>query len=198
MLLGDEITHDIQMIVNNGAKVRLPFFKMQSFGTPMNLNDQIISITGGTEPYLEYTWTKNNEIVEDPENEFPALGISRYYLRVTDSEGCVSKTARMIVFVSFYKQFAENDVTVGDNGTIVATAYPNPASSEINLLTVFESKTNAEIKIVDIEGNTLYSDTKNSIEEINETINIGNLTAGTYFIKIESEFDSVVRKFVKQ
>ncbi len=198
LLLGEEVTHDVQVNVNKGAKVRVPLIKMHSFGNPLNLNDQIISITGGVEPYLEYIWTKDNEIIEDPENEIPSMGISRYYLQVIDSEGCVSKTARMIVFVSFYKQFAENDVTVGENGTIVATAYPNPANSDINLLTVFESKTNAEVKIVDIEGNTLYTESKNSVEEINQTLNIEHLSAGTYFIKIESEFDSVVRKFVKQ
>jgi hypothetical protein len=198
VMTDEQVIHDVQLTVNSGAKVKVPLIKMLSLGSSINLNDQIISIEGGTEPYLDYIWTKNNEIIEDPENEIPSMGISRYYLQVVDSDGCVSKTARMIVFVSMYKQFTENDVTVGDNGTIVATAYPNPANDNINLLTVFEYATNATVSIVDINGNKVWSANKNSVTEINEIIDIKNLAAGTYFIKIDSAEDSIMKKFIKQ
>jgi subtilisin family serine protease len=195
---GETATKNIKVDVKEGAKVKVPLLVFHTINSPINLNDKIISIEGGTEPYVDYIWTKNNERINDPENEIPTEVISRYYLQVVDSDGCPSKTVRMIVYSGMFKEFNEDDFEISAGGSLLLTSYPNPASDKINVLSVFENTTNAEVSIIDMSGKEVLSFTKNSVSEIDEELDISNLSGGSYIIVVETDNDRISKKFVKQ
>jgi len=70
--------------------------------------------------------------------------------------------------------------------------FPNPASSIINVSVPYQS----EIIILDIEGKIIKN--ISSAENLTTIIDLSYLTAGMYFIKINTENQWTVRKIIKQ
>lgn len=68
--------------------------------------------------------------------------------------------------------------------------YPNPATTEINIL--FPSTNNFTIEIINTLGETVLK-TQNQ-----NTINISQMISGVYFLKTKSENKSYTQKFIKQ
>lgn len=66
--------------------------------------------------------------------------------------------------------------------------YPNPASDFL----IIENRRNTELAIYDVSGNKLFRCNNGE-----ETINIGNLEPGMYFIKFFDSENSIVKRFVK-
>lgn len=70
--------------------------------------------------------------------------------------------------------------------------YPNPSDGNLNLdLTKFKAK---KITVIDVLGTEIYSKELNSETQI--TINLQNKKTGVYFVKSESETQSVINKFI--
>lgn len=70
--------------------------------------------------------------------------------------------------------------------------YPNPINGNILYL---DTNQELEVKIIDILGKTLLTD---SVNNAKKEVNISQLKTGTYFIKLTSENGSVTKKFIKQ
>ena len=72
--------------------------------------------------------------------------------------------------------------------------YPNPNQGEFTLNTM---KTNGEIsiEISDINGKLIYNKTRNGLDN---KLQISNIERGVYFIKVSSNNDRVVKRFVVQ
>ena len=92
-----------------------------------------------------------------------------------------------------FKSFTNGITNVQVENSI--TIYPNPASIFVQ---VESDKLNGEsIKILDITGRQVKSE-KLKVKSSKCRINIGNLPAGLYFVKMETNQGTVVKKFVKQ
>jgi hypothetical protein len=74
--------------------------------------------------------------------------------------------------------------------------YPNPANNILNVGVSSSLEGIVTITVVDVNGTALFTKTLGS-GETNTQINIANLPAGVYFVKIISSNSSTVRKFVK-
>jgi Zn-dependent metalloprotease len=70
--------------------------------------------------------------------------------------------------------------------------YPNPTSSQLNIET---ENLIQSVQIFTIDGSLVQQET--ALERGN-SLNVGNLTPGLYFISIKTDKDTVVRKFIKQ
>lgn len=76
--------------------------------------------------------------------------------------------------------------------TLVASAYPNPANSELNI-TMSENATS--VAVISMDGKVVASQEVNGTST---TINVANLNAGVYFYEVTAENGLVVRNtFVK-
>lgn len=72
--------------------------------------------------------------------------------------------------------------------------YPNPASNNINVTGLNQHVTSLEI--VDISGRVLSVLPPSNLNTVNTEINISDLAAGTYFLKIRSENGQAVKTFI--
>ena len=86
-------------------------------------------------------------------------------------------------------------VKTGEIVTEPFAVYPNPANGILFVETQsIASLPDQTYRITNLMGQTLLSG--NIINE-NQQINISNLPEGTYFIRIETEQENVIRKIVK-
>lgn len=93
------------------------------------------------------------------------------FYSLVDNNGCIASDSSVIHVIS--------DVNVEENQSGNWGIYPNPAQSQIN---VFGLKNNVSVIILDALGRTVYSASLNSS---NSSIDVRNLVAGLYYLKIE-------------
>jgi len=80
-------------------------------------------------------------------------------------------------------------LAVADNRTLNFTIYPNPVSDFLQIISA--SNTSKKIAIYDVIGKLVYQ--KNTL---NSQINISQLKAGMYFLKIQQDGKTATRKLV--
>ncbi|HNU34207.1 MAG TPA: M43 family zinc metalloprotease, partial [Bacteroidia bacterium] len=92
--------------------------------------------------------------------------------------------------------------TVGLNEISIApdavSVYPNPAENIATVKLILEQKTNVQVSLIDVLGKVVYSRTDNDLEpnEYIFEIPLTGLTAGVYFIKLNSEKQQLSEKLV--
>ena len=82
-----------------------------------------------------------------------------------------------------------------DYGLVEFNMYPNPAINNCNLKLHFPQATNFEMSVFDIHGKQVFKKKYLNISSLNESIDIGSLNSGAYFVKIESSEFNMVKKF---
>lgn len=87
----------------------------------------------------------------------------------------------------------ENCSFISEKDNISIELYPNPTSGEININSTSIIK---GIKITDYQGKVVFS--KEKINSITEIINISELEKSIYFIKINTEKGSQIKKIISQ
>jgi len=100
------------------------------------------------------------------------------------SAGCYDTTTSAIILVQALSTAIDNHIT-----SALFRVYPNPASTEVTI-EAHEKITN--ITITNLLGQTVY---KNEYSDDKVSINISELPASLYFIKVNG---TTIRKFVKQ
>lgn len=86
---------------------------------------------------------------------------------------------------------AVNDIIAGNNISI----YPNPAATELTISIQTNEKKQCHVEVVNLQGSVLL---KTKTVRNNTQLNIAELPAGMYFIKITEGQHLVTKKFVKQ
>lgn len=79
-------------------------------------------------------------------------------------------------------QFSENTVRI----------YPNPVNDNVLNVKLFNSQSNLSYRILNILGQEIMSGTLE-----NEKIEVSNITSGTYFLSLESNGSTFIKKFIK-
>lgn len=136
---------------------------------------------------LSYQWlspklfTQINPVTDNP------LVTTIYTLTGTDANGCSNKTT---ISVAVDPCLGINEISDPSAGIIV---YPNPANSEITINTHTAVLKNIEIS--DIAGRIVM---KTSSADTHIVLNIHTLSKGAYYVKVQSEGKTEVRKIVKQ
>jgi hypothetical protein len=82
-------------------------------------------------------------------------------------------------------------ITENENDTF--TIFPNPSSNEITISAQSNFNT---IQVINFLGQTVIS--QSNIHSAHQTLDVSNLNAGVYFVRIGSENGSAIQKFVKQ
>jgi len=73
--------------------------------------------------------------------------------------------------------------------------YPNPAVQTLNINVEYDSRwIGKELNVIDMLGKTVI---RKTISSKVQSLDISRLSAGIYFIRIEKDFEKVVKKFVK-
>lgn len=98
--------------------------------------------------------------------------------------------------VTFWGDFNTLSTPQFEEAPISFRIFPNPASSSLNIAIPSLSNKNYEIKVYDILGKVVYS---NSLSAVNATINISKWNSGMFLVKLSSEEGdvSLIKRFVK-
>jgi hypothetical protein len=174
----------------------LPVLYKHTKNTELNLMD-LVSNVSGKFPYT-FKWYDNSyNMIIDPTTVIPQSGFNRYYLTVMDSNTCNSDMKRCIVYVNPLGKEANDEINIGENGTLILTSYPNPVINEVTLNINNNSDSESEVVISDILGNIIdklnYHGT-----DVSTQINMEKYSRGTYLLQVKNAEDSVVRKIVKE
>ncbi|AUX18420.1 T9SS type A sorting domain-containing protein [Flavobacterium columnare] len=74
--------------------------------------------------------------------------------------------------------------------TTNVSIFPNPTSNILNINLDNDSSISS-IQILNLEGKVVH-------EDINETINVSELPSGLYIIKIKTDKEEIIKKFIKE
>lgn len=146
-------------------------------------NTLYASASGGSGTY-SYSWSPVDNL-DDPTVQnpvFTATEAGEFTYTVTVTSGDETTTASVSFTVT-------DNSSVDENGTANVKVYPNPAYSTvaINGLNDFA---NLEVQVVNLQGQVVMS-VNNSLE-----INVSDIEAGIYFIKINCDGQQYLQKIV--
>lgn len=156
----------------------------------INVSDGAIevSINGGVGPF-NFDWTLNGNTVSTDEDPTGLTG-GIYILLITDQNGCTVTSSEITV-----------DVMVNNENLILEKniqLLPNPVNDQLFLY--FDLPTNFDFKISihDSVGNILLGKKLSSISNQKLELEVSSLTSGLYFVKIQTEDQIWIRKFILQ
>jgi hypothetical protein len=137
------------------------------------------TMTNGT----NYTYTFNTAL--DPSWNKNNL---RYAVLLLDNS-----TGNVLNSASTTYPEAVKDVELNNNVNI----YPNPATDYLNVSFELNHSSNVQVQIIDALGQVVNQVANNTMESgvQNLNVNTANLTSGVYFVKIQTENNSLVQKF---
>jgi len=118
-----------------------------------------------------------------------------YQVEVNCKEGVVSQMSNEMC----------TTVGINENGEVARfTLYPNPASGALTIewtsgqVDKWTSGQVYEIEIYDIYGRKLHSFTRSLVHSSTTSIDVSNLSAGVYFVRVMDEKGYSVQRFVKE
>ena len=139
--------------------------------------------TGGTPAYT-FQWDFNDgsplDFTVNPVHTFLIDGTYNVCLTVTDANNCSSTTCHTVVVFTtgIDKQVSAFEISI----------YPNPSLCGIFYL---DLKENAMISIYDLVGKYIRTE---SVRAGKNTLDLHEFSQGTYFVKIENENGTIIKK----
>ena len=134
--------------------------------SPSSANGSVVvTATGGTPAYT-YAWSSGSSTTDSLGGVNPGT----YTVTVTDANSC-TVTASGSVYVTGILSLS-NAVTV--------SIYPNPATDFLNL--IWSQKVNAEVSVVDLNGNVISTLVTNG--DMKTAFDIHSLAAGAYIVRV--------------
>ncbi len=105
------------------------------------------------------------------------------------------KTKQDRRFTVFFETEESTILDIGDATIEPIIIYPNPAKNQLNIITPISQEVQS-IKIIDVLGKTLVI--KNSGIESHSVLDVSNLHTGVYFVEINNNGKSIIKRFIKQ
>lgn len=145
-----------------------------------------VDVSGGSGNYA-YVWLRDGVPFVSSEDLTNAPA-GEYELQVTDGNGCVTS-------ISF---------TLGSVGTgqpdaqIFTEVFPNPAKDKATLAVSFPGTRTLYWSIVDVNGKILHTQAAGRVQEQNIPLEIGDLPAGAYQVRIVTEQENLVQPLIVQ
>jgi hypothetical protein len=148
---------------------------MDSPDNGTNNGEATITVTGGTHPYT-FDWKTT-----PPQTEATATGLTAgtYDVDITDYHGCTT-TASVTIDSNVG---IEDLASAGINSLKV---YPNPSKGLFTVDVELAKLDDVAITIYDVSGRIAHRMTKSKVSVFAEQINLQNVTAGIYTLKIET------------
>jgi hypothetical protein len=83
-----------------------------------------------------------------------------------------------------------------DNEEKSVSVYPNPSTGMVHLtLTGFKGK-KTELRVMNVIGNVIYREILNDNETTKKDLDLSKLTSGLYYIKLQTDDYSEIRKVI--
>ena len=194
-ITGELVQEEMYLTVIRKPIVRMASRVTITEGESYSLGERM-QIYSDTPDDLQYFWTDNNGWTSTDTNPVVSpTSSTRYYLTVTDGDGCESRQYPVIVYVRRAKETYPENQIADDMGNFVF--YPNPAYDQLNIVYTFEGAQELEFRIENIMGQVLYSKELNGNSN-EENIDVSNYSNGMYIIRLNVDGKVFSKKFIKQ
>lgn len=157
-------------------------------------------MTGGVTDIYEYNWylqpveagtIEGNGLYSTVTWNPDYLGLANITVAgVNDcGEGEVSQAFEVTV---------DNTVGMGENSVSNVSIYPNPGTGRYQLTLNTENQGQISIKVINLLGKVVFESNNHSNGLLQENLNLEYLSDGVYFLKVEGNGISVLKKIVKE
>lgn len=136
--------------------------------------------------YTAYLWNTGSSANPLAVTAGSVAGTFYYTITVTDSDGCNGTSDSSTVIVNLCTGITEHDLAQEIN------IYPNPAN-EVVRVEGLEFSVESVLMIVDVLGKEVLRADFNSV---NQSIDISELSAGIYFLKVNHNSKSYIKKII--
>ncbi|MDQ1265325.1 MAG: trimeric autotransporter adhesin, partial [Bacteroidota bacterium] len=174
--------------------VTLPSYVSIRRSVGIILNDQISNYNADN----TYNWTLQNGTPVSGTTRLYPQSSTRYYVRATDQNGCISSSYSIYVFVTSGKETFDGGSAFVTAGGSFVSANPNPVDNVLNIQAAFSTKSDVDIKIVSQIGQTVVRMQRLSTDIIEEQVDMSNLPAGMYLLILQSGEEIMSVKLVKE
>lgn len=106
---------------------------------------------------------------------------------------CVSRDTVVVTIQDCAIGIDENN-----NGSLTVSLQPNPASGSVNVALQDTQTGAAELSVLTPDGRTIATEQLGSVKDVVKTINISELSAGVYFVKVTKGGNVYVTKLIVQ
>lgn len=183
------------LIVKQKPDVSFPKTKYTiTRGQSVNIGDGM-AIRNGDEPY-SFRWTDKMGFTSDLQNPRVSPTVTtRYFLIVTDSEGCPSSEYTITVQVLRRKAADEDKLVKFHNGDVAV--YPNPVNGQFTINADFGLETDFELKLTNLLGQEFLKYSEASMSVVEQTFNVETLPSGVYMLYLKANDETRVFKLIK-
>ncbi len=127
---------------------------------------------GGTGPYT-FNWASGGTT-----QTISGLGMGVYVCTVTDAKGCT--------YVDSIEVGDATGISNPVDGFGIVDVFPNPSRGAFNLVVGLQKRGDLEIRVLDLFGRTIYSESVKSVDEFTKQISIPGISSGHYLLKVSS------------
>ena len=169
---GCQTKDTITVTVNTPANVTLTY-----------ANDQLqADYQNGT----QYTWYLNNNVLSTgTDYSITPATSGDYFVEIVDENGCTTVSDTLHVSLTGMHGYPLNGLAI----------YPNPSKGKITLL-FDKPANNIQVAVFDLLGNKVYETTPENPGTIQKTLDLQELPAGLYFLKIKTDGKIITRKIM--
>jgi PKD repeat protein len=169
---------------SSGATITLSAAPSAGFTSAAG-NNFLVDFTNTSSGAVSYSWNfgdGSTSTLTNPSHTYNSAGTWTATLVVTNADGCTDTITQTVV----------SQLVGIEEATWNVRLYPNPSSNllHIDLVNIGQ----ATLTISDASGKTIQTIETNST---NNLMNISHLTAGTYFITVQSELGNRVMRLIK-
>lgn len=150
--------------------------------------------TGGTAPFT-YDWFNmcDNNAAAGSGSFIFGLDCGYYSVNITDANGCITTVDSVKV--------GEGCISIGIDEELAAgistwNLFPNPTENNVNVEVEFATADQASFQIIDLKGRTLINRSFNYGLNVRTNIDLSNVPAGIYLVKLITSQGSASRKLV--
>lgn len=145
---------------------------------------------GGTSPY-DYAWTLMSDGSAAGTGSFLfGLDCGYFSVTITDANGCETTVDSILVGMLIG---IEDELTAGINSW---SLFPNPAASNVNIEVELVNADQATFQVIDLKGRTLINRSFDYGLNVRESIDLTDVPAGIYLVKLTTSQGSASRKLV--
>lgn len=147
-----------------------------------------LNVTGGITPYTFTLNSQSGSRIEASTQIISNLSAGNYTVAVKDKNNC-SKS-------SSFSMSSPTGIEQVENSFDKLDIYPNPAINNVNINISLKEEKTVQVELYDMSGRTLFSDEYSNIRDKEASVDLSNLSAGTYILKFGLPEGNTFRKIV--
>lgn len=145
-----------------------------------------VDISGGAGPYVTQ-WIKGTTPLPIASEDLVGVSAGQYTLWVIDANAC-----QVMFDITLTETVGTQDVSE----TFFTEVFPNPAKEKATLAVSFPKARTLYLSLMDAGGKVLQSWTERNVTEQNIPLDVKNLPAGSYRVRIVTEFETITEQLI--